>query len=171
MEKEQCFEKYPVWIVFVSNLLTIAIYVIGALIIYNIGLIWLILYLIFIIFLEYRVIHGHCVNCYYYGKTCSFGKGKIASLFFKKGDNKKFCKKITWIDILPDFLVSIIPIIVGIVLLIIKFNWLILILIILLAILTFSGNAFVRGNIACKYCKQRELGCPAEQLFNKKKKL
>jgi hypothetical protein len=28
----------------------------------------------------------------------------------------------------------------------------------------------IRGSIACKYCKQRELGCPAEQMFAKKKK-
>jgi hypothetical protein len=37
-------------------------------------------------------------------------------------------------------------------------------------LLTFIGNGLVRGSLACKYCKQREIGCPAEQLFNKKKK-
>ena len=93
----------------------------------------------------------------------------ISSLFFKKGNSHKFIKdKITWKDILPDFLVSIIPMVVGMVLLILKFNWLILSLIILLVILTSVGNGFVRGSLACKFCKQREIGCPAEQLFNKK---
>jgi hypothetical protein len=29
----------------------------------------------------------------------------------------------------------------------------------------------VRGQLACKYCKQRELGCPAEQLFSKTKRV
>jgi hypothetical protein len=24
----------------------------------------------------------------------------------------------------------------------------------------------VRGQLACRYCKQRIIGCPAEQLFN-----
>lgn len=170
MEKEKCFENYPFWIVLVSNLVTIAIYLIGAFIIYQIGLIWMILYLIFILFLEFRLISRHCRDCYYYGKYCAFGKGKISSMFLKKGDLNKFCKmQMTWKDIIPDFMVSIIPILVGIILLFIKFSWLILILIILLAILTFVGNGFVRGNLACKYCKQRKLGCPAEQLFNKKR--
>jgi hypothetical protein len=165
------YENYPFWIVLISNLVSIAIYLIGAFIIYQIGLVWLILYLLFIGTLEFRLIKGHCTACYYYGKTCAFGKGRISVIFFKKGDVKKFCKKqMTWKDILPDFMVSLIPIIVAIVLLIIRFNWAILILVILLFLLTFTGNGFVRSSLACKYCKQRKLGCPAEKLFNKKKK-
>jgi hypothetical protein len=171
MKKEQSYENYPFWIVFLSNLFSIAIYFIGAFIIYQIGLAWMILYLIFIGIQEFRLIKGHCTSCYYYGKTCAFGKGRISSLFFKKEDADKFCKKqMTWKDILPDFLVSLIPVIVGIILLIIHFKWLILILIILLFLLAFAGNGFIRGSLACKYCKQRKIGCPAEQLFNKKKK-
>lgn len=37
-----------------------------------------------------------------------------------------------------------------------------------LMVLSTTGNAFIRGTFACQYCKQRDLGCPAEQLFNKK---
>ena len=171
MKKEQCYENYPFWIVFFSNLVSIAIYLIGAFIIYQIGLIWLILYLVFIGIQEFRLIRGHCTACYYYGKTCAFGKGKISSMFFKKGDGNKFCKKqMTWKDIVPDFLVSIIPIIAGIALLVIRFNWVILIFVIILFLLTSTGNGIVRSSLACKYCKQRKIGCPAEQLFNKKKK-
>jgi len=171
MKKEQCYENYPFWTVFLSNLVSIAIYLIGAFIIYQIGLVWLILYLIFILILEFKLIKGHCAACYYYGKTCAFGKGRISSIFFKKGDVNNFCKKqMTWKDIVPDFMVSLIPIIAGVVLLIIHFKWIMLILIILLLLLTFTGNGFVRSSLACKYCKQRKLGCPAEQLFKKNKK-
>ncbi|MCX6709874.1 MAG: hypothetical protein NTV63_02885 [Candidatus Woesearchaeota archaeon] len=171
MKKEQCYENYPCWIVFVSNFVSIAIYLIGAFIIYQIGLIWLILYLIFIGILEFRLIKGHCVNCYYYGKTCAFGKGKISSIFFKKGDVNKFCKKqMTWKDIVPDFMVSLIPMIIGTILLIINFDWILLALVLILFILTFIGNGIIRSQLACKYCKQRKLGCPAQQLFNKKVK-
>ncbi|MFC1787240.1 hypothetical protein ACFLY8_04345 [Halobacteriota archaeon] len=112
-----------------------------------------------------------CVNCYYYGKYCAFGKGKLSYLLFKKGDSKRFIQdEITWKDILPDFMVSIIPMLVGIVILIIDFNWFVLTMIAILALLTFVGNATVRGSLACKYCKQREIGCPAEQLFDRTKK-
>lgn len=168
MEKGQCYENYPCWIVFVSNFVSIVIYFIGAFIIYQIGLIWLILYLIFIGVLEFLLIQRHCVDCYYYGKTCAFGKGKISSIFFKKGNVNKFCKmQMTWKDMLPDLMVSLIPLVVGIILLIIHFKWVMLILVILLFLLTSIGNGFVRGSLACKHCKQRNIGCPAEKLFNK----
>jgi len=171
MKQEKCFENYPLRIVFISNLVSILIYLIGAFIIYKIGFIWLILYLIFIGIQEFRLIQGHCVNCYYYGKTCAFGKGRLSALFFKKGNSKKFLNlKITWKDILPDFLVSLIPVLVGIIILIFNFDWALLILIIILLLLTFAGNAFVRSSLACKYCKQRKLGCPAQKLFEKKDK-
>jgi hypothetical protein len=171
MEQQKTFENYPCRIIFVSNLVSFAIYLIGAFIIFQLGNIWLLIYLIYIFGLEIRLMKKSCPNCYYYGKFCAFGKGKISSLFFKKGDSQKFINhEITWKNILPDFLVPIIPMIVGIVLLISNFNWLMLILIVSLAILTSLGNSYIRSSLACKFCKQREIGCPAEQLFNKNKK-
>lgn len=169
MEQPKTYENYPCWIMFITNLVSIAIYLIGAYIISQLGIEWMFVYLFYVIILEIRLIKGHCTNCYYYGKCCAFGKGKISAIFFKKGDPKAFHKKdISWKDIVPDSLVSLIPLIVGIYLLIVEFNWLILLSVIILVILTSAGNGFVRGSLACKFCKQRELGCPAEQLFNKK---
>jgi len=171
MGQPKTFENYPYRIIIISNIVSIAIYFIGAYILYRLGIIWLLLYLIYIVGLEIRLMKRSCINCYYYGKFCAFGKGKIISLFFKKGNSHKFINnKITWKGILPDFLVSIIPLFVGIVLLILNFNGLMLSLIVLLVILTSAGNGFVRGSLACKFCKQREIGCPAERLFNKSKK-
>jgi hypothetical protein len=120
--------------------------------------------------LEIKLLRGHCVNCYYFGKTCFSGQGRLSSLFFKKGEPIKFIDiKITWKDIIPDFLVSVVPILVGIVILVKNFDWIILSLMVVLFFLGFLGNALVRGHLACKYCKQRELGCPALKLFNKTK--
>jgi hypothetical protein len=171
MKKEQYYENYPALTVFFSSIVSILTYLIGALIIYKLGVPWMILYIVFVLILEIKLIKSHCTSCYYYGKTCAFGKGRISSLFFRKGDAKNFCKKeMTWKDVLPDFLVSFIPIIAGIVLLIIKFNLILLLSVIVLFILVSAGNSIVRGQLACKYCKQRELGCPAEKLFSKNKK-
>ncbi len=171
MSNEKCFENYPVSVVLISNLVNVLIYLIGSFIVFKVGLIWLILYLLFVLFLEFKLIRGHCVHCYYYGKTCAFGKGRLCALMFKKGEGKKFNNiKITWKDILPDFLVSIVPAILGIVMLILNFDWVLLGLIILLLILTFFGNAFVRTSLACKFCKQRKLGCPAQKLFEERGK-
>ena len=138
--------------------------------IYKVGWIWLTVFVLYIAWLEIRLLRRSCVNCYYYGKVCAFGKGKVSCLFFKKGDTNKFKQdKITWKDMVPDVMVSLIPIVTGIVLLVTDFNWLILSMVLLLLLLSSIGNGLIRGSLACKYCKQRESGCSAEQLFNKNK--
>ncbi|MFC1897199.1 hypothetical protein ACFLX8_01315 [Chloroflexota bacterium] len=170
MKEIKCYENYPLWIVILSNIVSLSIYAMGAYVIYKIGWIWLIVYVLYIAWLEIRLLRRSCVNCYYYGKVCAFGKGKVACLFFKKGDTNKFKQdKITWKDMIPDVMVSLIPIVAGIVLLVIDFNWLILSMVLLLLLISSIGNGLIRGSLACKYCKQRESGCSAEQLFNKNK--
>lgn len=170
MESNKSFEKYPVGTVFLSNLVSIFIYGIGFSIIFRLGFVFSLIYLIYIIIFEIRLIKNHCTDCYYWGKTCGFGKGKLSSWFFKKGDNSKFCiKTMTWKDIIPDMLITLIPLLTGIVLLIIKFNLILLSALILLLLLTTFGNGYIRGKLTCKYCKQKDLGCPADKLFNKEK--
>ena len=171
MQEPGCHENYPTMIVVVSNLLSLLIYGIGAYILYKFSLIWVIIYVLFILLLEFRLLSRHCVDCYYYGKTCAFGKGWLSSLFFPKGTPEQFNqKKITWKDIVPDFLFFIVPILAGLMLLVQEFSWIVLSSIIALFLLGFIGHALVRGQLACRYCKQREIGCPAEQLFGKKNK-
>jgi len=171
MKNNTCYKNYPLSIVIAANLFSLSIYAIGALIISQIGIIRLILYLVYILLLEIKLLKTACTTCYYYGKLCAFGKGKLSSLLFKKGNPNLFTqRKITWKDIVPDLMVSIIPIIVGIVLLIIDFNWWLLAGVIVLLLLTSIGNGLIRGSLACKHCRQLELGCPAQQLFSKNKK-
>jgi hypothetical protein len=171
MRKQECYEQYPPVIVVVSSLVPFLIYGIGAWILSRFSLFWMVGYILFILLIEFRLWGRHCVDCYYYGKTCAFGKGRMSSLFFQKGNPEKFNRMtITGKDIVPDFLVFFVPVLAGILLLIQEFSWTILMLIIALLLLGFSGNALVRGQLACKYCKQREIGCPAERLFNTTKK-
>ena len=169
MEITKTHDNFPFWIVILSNTVSILIYFSGFVITFSLSWIAAILYLVFILALELRLLSKHCVNCYYWGKTCGFGKGKLSSLFFQRGDPSKFCEKsFTWKDMIPDILVSIIPLLIAIALMIIRFNFILLFAVIILIGLTTIGNGFIRGNLTCKYCKQREIGCPAEQLFSKK---
>ncbi|SNR53846.1 hypothetical protein [Lutibacter flavus] len=170
METIKSYKNYPIRIVILSNLVSLAIYVLGFLIIFRLGFVFSLLFLLYILFFEYRLIKKRCTNYYYWGKICGFGKGKISSWFFKKGDISKFCiKRITWKDMIPDMLLSLIPIVIGIVLLILKFDCILLVELLLLIILITIGNSYIRGQLTCKYCKQKELGCPADLLFNKNK--
>ncbi len=171
MEITKTHDNFPAWIILLSNIVSILIYVSGFIILQRLGWIAAGFYLIFILALEYRLISKHCVNCYYWGKFCGFGKGKLSSLFFKKGDPAKFCEKeMSWKDMIPDLLISLVPLLCGIVLMIIKFDLIVLISLIVLLALTTLGNSSIRGHLTCKFCKQRESGCPAERLFSKETK-
>ncbi len=168
MKTTQTYDNFPIWIVMLSNLVSILIYSSGFFITLRLGWIAAILYLVFILAFEYKLISKHCVNCYYWGMTCGFGKGRLSALFFKRGDPAKFCNnEMSWKDMIPDLLISLVPFIIGIILMIIKFDFTLLFAAIILIVLTTMGNGFIRGNLTCRYCKQRELSCPAEKLFNK----
>ncbi|MBE0517319.1 MAG: hypothetical protein IBX41_08045 [Methanophagales archaeon] len=171
MEAPKTYENFPAWIPLLSNLVSISIYAFGAYILAGFGILFAILYLLYCLWLEIGIFRRSCVDCYYYGKVCGLGKGKLCALFFKKGDPQKFVEKeISWAHLLPDFMVFIIPLVGGIILLVRNFTWLLVALLAILLILSFGGTAAIRGSFACKYCKQREIGCPAEQLFGGKEK-
>jgi hypothetical protein len=162
------FENYPLLTVVLSSLVTIATYAAGALIMFRTGWICGALFLIYILFLEFILLRKSCRDCYYYGKTCAFGKGRLACLVVKRGNPANFGKKqMSWKSMIPDALVTIIPVITAIVLMIINFNWILLALVILLIGLGTAGNGYIRGTLACKYCLQRKYGCPTEKLFNR----
>lgn len=171
MKKIKSYENFPIKIVFLSNLLAILIYSIGAYILAGFGILFSILYLFYCFWVEITVLKRSCVDCYYYGKVCGFGKSKLCSFLFKKGKSENFAKReISFTMMLPDFMVFIFPLIGGIILLIKDFDWCILTMLMVLLVLSFVGNAVIRGSFVCKYCRQRELGCPAEKFFSKKKK-
>lgn len=152
------------------NAVGLAIYAIGLYLMFRLGIVWGALYVAYCVWMEWRVLSGSCRSCYYYGKRCGFGKGRLCSwLLTKRAKEGLSTKQISWRNVVPDFLVSLIPLSVGIVLLIRAFSWHVLLLVLILVFLGSVGTGFVRGQIACKYCKQRELGCPAEQLFSKTK--
>ncbi len=162
------YENFPFIMIALANLVSLSIYGIGIFIFARLGIIFAVLYAAYCVWMEMNVLRRSCVNCYYYDKFCGLGKGKLCAMFFAKGDAGKFVdRQVTWRDIIPDFMVSVFPLLGGVVLLIRQFSWGITIALALMVVLSFAGNAFVRGSFACKYCKQMDLGCPAAQLFNK----
>lgn len=168
MNTPKSYENYPTGTVLIANSFTLAMYALGFLIILKLGLVFSLFYLLYVFILEYRLIKYHCTKCYYWGKTCGFGKGRLSSWFFRQGNPSEFCtKKLTWRNMIPDMLISLVPVIIGIILLILEFNIILLSALLLLVLLTTTGNSFIRGSLTCKYCRQRESGCPADALFNK----
>lgn len=168
MEHAGTYDKYPFSLVVFAIFVSVSIYAVGAMILSGFGWIMAAAYLLYGLGNEIHVMKMSCVHCYYYGKWCAFGKGKLAPLLFKQGDAGRFTSKtISWKELLPDMLVVMIPLIGGIALLIQRFSWNVVIMLVALLALAFGGNYVVRSQIACEYCRQRELGCPAEQFFSK----
>ncbi|MGD2145239.1 MAG: hypothetical protein PVH41_00925 [Anaerolineae bacterium] len=167
MKQPESYEQYPTSTIVICNLVAWSIYAIGA---YLLGSLWtwlLVPYLLYGLGLEVRLLRVACVDCTYYGKACAFGKGRLCAAAFAQGDPQRFAsREISWVDVLPDFLVSIVPLIGGIVLLALRgWNWIVAGLLCLLLVLAFFGTGFVRGSLACRHCKQREIGCAALDLF------
>ncbi len=167
--KTATFEDFPWRMIAISNAINLGIYAIGFSMMSHLGIVWGLLYVAYGVWLEWRLLSRSCRYCYYYGRRCAFGKGAVCSWFFSKGSAETFCaKQISWRDIVPDFMVSLVPAAAGIIMLIRNFSWAILLAVAFLLLLGTAGTGMVRGRIACKYCKQREIGCPAEQLFSKR---
>lgn len=167
-KKPAVFEEYPFWIVLIINLVFFTSYAIGAYIFFLVGPVCVILYIAYIVFLEFRQYRESCVSCYYYGKMCAFGKGRIAARFFEVGDpNKFFEKELSPADMIPQFLVLILPLAAGIALLLRNFSWELFVLVLLPPAIWFLGNPIVYGKLACPHCKQGRACCPANEFFSK----
>jgi hypothetical protein len=168
MNNSKTFDNYPAWIVIISQSLSLLIYALGAYIISGFGPIFAAAFLVYCFFLEVDLLRNACVHCCYYGKVCGLGKGKLAPLLFKKGDPKIFAsREVSLKTLLPNIMVMLAPLILGLFKLITGFNWFTLGAIFLLVILSTFGNGVARSELVCKFCKQKELGCPAEKMLNK----
>jgi hypothetical protein len=166
MEEIGTFENYPARMVAVSVLVTVSIYALGALILTGLGPVVTAIYLLYCAYFEVRVMRHSCVNCCYYGKVCALGRGKISAYLFPQGDPGIFaCMNFTWTALIPDMLIMLLPLFGGVILLVRSFSWMVAAGMVLLVALSLGGNSFVRRQIACKYCKQREIGCHAEKFF------
>jgi len=167
MNQPPSYEHYPISTIVICNLVAWSIYAIGT---YILGSLWiwlLVPYLLYCLWLEVRLLRVACVDCAYYGKACAFGKGRLCAAAFARGDLQRFAsRELSWVEVLPDFLVSIIPLIGGIVLLVLG-GWSCVVagLLGVLLVMASVGTSLVRSSFACKYCKQRELGCSAYELF------
>ncbi|MBW2977520.1 hypothetical protein KY331_01625 [Candidatus Woesearchaeota archaeon] len=165
------YESYPIWSVTVVILLFLAIYLAGSYIMFRLHLIAGILYLLYIVLMEFFVYKEACPHCYYYGKLCFSGRGRLAKLLYKKGDPKKFCSRpMKFKDFVPQLIVVIVPVIVGIALLISRgFHLLTLIAVLYPVFNWFVLNPIIYGKLACSHCKQGKKCCPALEFFSKKK--
>lgn len=93
MQNEKTCESFPVWIPVLSIVLSLSIYLIVFYIFLQLWIIFAALFVLYCLWIEMKILRHSCVDCFYYGKTCGLGRGKICSLIFRKGDPKKIYRK------------------------------------------------------------------------------
>jgi len=88
MAEQGTYERFPLWIVVLSNLVTALIYVFGAYILAGFGVIASALFLLYCLSLELTVLKRSCVNCYYYGRICGSAKEGCALYCSRKATRR-----------------------------------------------------------------------------------
>jgi len=165
---EDGLEQHPLGRIIIGNLAMLLWFALGALACWYFYPILGLVYLIVAIVLVYVVLRKLvCANCYYYGKWCSLGWGKLSALMFKKGNLEKFPTSIG-LKLAPATygLLMIVPLILLIVSIIQGFSWnKIIVLILLLLVSLYSGG--VGRRVACSQCKMNVI-CPGSAIKKKK---
>jgi len=161
---EKGFEEYPITTVITQNLFFLIYFGIGfigllPLKLFNIPIISL-FYAIFLIVMLLFVLRKHlCTNCYYYGKICSTGWGKLSSLMFKeRSGNYKLGIKLAGITWGLATLIPVVGIIISLIL-----NFTIYELGLILLFISLTPVNFILHKNSCKKCKMRNI-CPASMV-------
>lgn len=159
-------ENYPIKIVCVSATLTIISYLLGTAVFYVLSPLLGVLFLILTITNIGVSMKLRCTNCFYLGKYCNFGLGKLAAILFKKGNPEEFSNRR---KVIPTAVLSfgtmLLPIVAGILLLLIDFSIGNITLLSVYILFGIVPNFFVRGSF-CEKCMQGQLGCPSyEQMI------
>lgn len=163
------YEKYPLTIVLVTALVTLAQYLIGLYIAYSVWPVFGVLFLLYLVFLERSFYMEGCKYCYYHGKRCAFGRGVLAKRLVRKGDPEVFCtRKVTFRKLLPQMMILVFIVAGGGWLLYLSWSWLVLGLMAIPFVVWFVINPPLYGKLACVHCKQGKKCCPAVEFFGKK---
>ncbi|MDO8886570.1 hypothetical protein [Candidatus Oleimmundimicrobium sp.] len=140
---------YPFYTPFLRTILNIIVFLIGAYIIFSeFGMSIFLVYFAYCLIAFFYLMNNRCVRCYYHGKFCSTGIGKVAGIY-KKDTVNKFIKG-QWQNIFL-FLVPFIPFVTLIVLIIFKFTWHRFFLLLLLFGVV-SLTLFEHLTLGCTHC-------------------
>jgi hypothetical protein len=157
---EQGLEEYPKSSIILGNLAMITWITLGTVSAWFLHPLAAWIYLAFAIIMVGVVLRKLvCTNCYYYGKWCSTGWGKLSALLFKKGNVEAFDTSIG-VKLAPVTygLLFLIPLILLVISVVQGFTVpKITVLILLLLVSSYSG--IISRKKACTNCKMR-LVCP-----------
>ena len=78
-------ESFPRWMVAVCNAVNLFIEAIGVYLMACLGWVWAAVYVAYCLLMEWRLLRKGCRYCFYYGKLCVFGRGRVAAWLLPRG--------------------------------------------------------------------------------------
>ena len=157
---EQGVEEYPKAVIVFGNFMMVLWIVVGTIACWFLFPLAAWLYLVFAVIMVVIVLRKLvCPNCYYYGKWCHIGWGKLSALMFKKGNIEDF-RSSTGLKLAPITygLLTIIPLILIVISIFRGFLVSKLIVLILLLLISFYSGGVSRKK-TCADCKMKII-CP-----------
>ena len=157
---EQGIEDYPKRTVVLANLAMIAWVALGTAACWFLAPVVAWIYLAVAVVMVWVVLRRLvCVDCYYYGKWCGTGWGRLSALFFKQGNIECFATGIG-VKLAPMTygLLSLIPLVLIIIALVQDVTAARIMVLVLLLFMAFYSGYISRRN-SCVGCKMR-LMCP-----------
>jgi len=153
---EQGLEEYPKASVILGNLAMILWIALGTIACWFLYPLVAWIYLAFALVMVGIVLRKLlCTNCYYYGKWCGIGWGKLSALFFKKGDVEGFNTSIGQkLAPLTYGILSLIPLILIVISIFHEFTISKIVVLLLLLLVSFYSGTFSRKK-ACAKCKMK----------------
>lgn len=170
MDNQKDYEKYeefPTTIIVLRTLFEILVYGVGAVILARFS-IWIgIYYVAYCALMAGLVIAVRCKYCYYYGKSCPSGSGRIAPYLVEKGLHEKFSTHGRYM--VPAVLTWVLPVFGGITLVVQHFSWIAVGLLLLFVVLRFYVSEKISIKYGCVHCMQKD-DCPTYQLKHEEEK-
>lgn len=158
-EKKNCIKIVPLWLVLLDNIPTLAMYILGTIIISKFSMMFAISYVLYSLLSIIWFWAKICPYCNYHGTSgCPCGYGKLSALFFKKVNSNNF-RKVFKRNIIAVYPSWFIPPVFGFYLLISSYSTGFLMLNISFALVGFVLIPLISKKIGCKDCAIRE-DCP-----------
>jgi hypothetical protein len=152
-------KKIPLWLVFLDNIPTLILFVLGTILVYQVSTIGAIIFgaysLFSVVFFWARI----CPFCHHYGTlACPCGYGAISAKLFKKRQDKSF-KKVFKQNIGIVFPNWFVPFAIAIYLIVTRYTNQVLILTIAFSLIGFVIIPLISRLVGCKNCEVKE-DCP-----------
>lgn len=151
-------ENYPKHIIIIRWIILLSAFALGIYVLHEIHEILAIIYILYsVIALTLILPLSRCVSCFYYGKFCNTGWGKIAAYLFRKGDESKYVDHYNYTIFLH--LLWLVPLLAASLQLVRERDVFVAVILVAYLFILFVEKIILK-KICCKRCHLREF-CPA----------